>query len=260
MQTFCGLTTDGMQEYLATIYRLKQDLSQDGENSGIESRDVKITTRILAEKMNVSSPAVSSMLKRLETMGFIERSHGKGITLSEQGRLQALRMIRRHRLLEVFLIEVMGFTWDQVDSESHRLEHAISSAFEERMDKLCGYPIYCPHGDPIPRLDGTMPPHETLMPLTQVKPGAKVILRRVGNKEPQVLRYLAQCHLRPGNRLRLIEHAPFKGPITFELLNQETTGQSGDMQPNHAYEQRGHTQMLGSELADQLFVAITDNE
>ena len=118
----------------------------------------------------MSPAAASSMLKRLEETGFAERSNVDGITLTEQGRLAALQLVRRHRLLEVFLVQVMGFTWDQVDVEAHRLEHAISSAFEDRMDKLCGFPTHCPHGDPIPRKDGTLP-DEWLLSLVDMAPG-----------------------------------------------------------------------------------------
>ena len=158
MQTFCGLTTDGMLEYLAAIYTLAQE--QD-----------RVTTSALAEKMCVSPPAASSMLKRLHDSGFVDRSNADGITLTEQGVLAALQLIRRRRLLEVFLIQVMGFTWDQVDPEAQRLEHAISVSFEERIDRLCGYPTHCPHGDPIPRADGSMP-DESLLSLTALTPGS----------------------------------------------------------------------------------------
>ena len=123
MQTFCGITTDGMLDYLAAIYKL-------GATGN------RVTTSALSERMNVSAAAASSMLKRLEESDFVSRSSAEGITLTEQGNLAALQLIRRHRLLEVFLINVMGYTWDQVDNEAHRLEHAISAAFEDRMDCL----------------------------------------------------------------------------------------------------------------------------
>ncbi|MCB0021724.1 MAG: metal-dependent transcriptional regulator, partial [Caldilinea sp.] len=151
MQTFCGITTDGMLDYLAAIYKL---------GGHPERSAAKVTTSALAEKMHVSPAAVSSMLKRLEESGFVDRSSADGIVLTEQGVLAALQLVRRHRLLEVFLVKVMGFTWDQVDVEAHRLEHSISSAFEDRMDRLCGYPTHCPHGDPIPRKDGALPEEE----------------------------------------------------------------------------------------------------
>lgn len=231
MQTFCGLTTDGMLEYLAAIYKLAQ-------------ANDRVTTSALADTMCVSPPAASSMLKRLQDSSFVERSAPDGITLTEQGRLAALQLIRRHRLLEVFLVEVMGFTWDQVDVEAHRLEHSVSAAFEDRMDRLCNYPTRCPHGDLIPLKDGTLP-YEPLMAVTALTPGQRGVLQRVGSKEPSILRYLSQLKLMPGREVRLVDLAPFNGPVTLELLNLT----NGDAQANP-------TQILGSELADTLFVSV----
>src|SRR5215207_1099906 len=225
MQTFCGLTTDGMLDYLAAIYKLAQ-------------ANDRVTTSALAEMMCVSPPAASSMLKRLQDSGFVDRSAPDGITLTEQGRLAALQLIRRHRLLEVFLVEVMGFTWDQVDVEAHRLEHSVSAAFEDRMDRLSNYPTRCPHGDLIPSKDGVLP-DEPLSSITSLEPGQQGILRRVGSKEPSVLRYLSQLKLMPGREVRLVELAPFNGPVTLELLNLT----NGDARTNPR-------QILGSELAD----------
>ena len=237
MQTFCGITTDGMLDYLAAIYKLG-----NGAHNGAHNGE-KVTTSALADRMHVSPAAASSMLKRLEESGFAERSSVDGITLTEQGRLAALQLVRRHRLLEVFLVRVMGFTWDQVNSEAHRLEHAISAAFEERMDRLCDYPSHCPHGDPIPRKDGTLI-EETLVAVTEMSPGQVGVLRRVGNNDARVLRYLSQLALEPGRALRLVDVAPFNGPITLELIN-------GAASPTL------HGQpMIGSELAGQLFVRI----
>lgn len=248
MQTFCGITTDGMLDYLAAIYHLAQE-------------NERVTTSALAEHMCVSPPAASSMLKRLQDSGFAERSSSDGITLTEQGVLAALQLVRRHRLLEVFLIEVMGFTWDQVATEAHRLEHSISSAFEERMDRLCNYPTHCPHGDPTPRKDGGMSDEE-LIPLTAMQPGQSGLLRRVASREPSVLRYLTQLNLMPGREVRLVDVAPFNGPITLELLNLHAAEPVNEAQINGA-NGRGPavasngdnaTQILGSELADQLYI------
>lgn len=229
MQTFCGITTDGMLDYLAATYKLG-------------SRGERVTTSALSERMNVSAAAASSMLKRLEESNFIERSAIEGITLTEQGRLAALQLIRRHRLLEVFLIQVLGYTWDQVDNEAHRLEHAISAAFEARMDHLCNYPTHCPHGDPIPRKDGTLPEAVELIALTRLTPGQSGTLHRIGLTDSRVLRYLSQLHLIPGQRVRLRDIAPFKGPVTVELVNFN----SNSDQPQ--------TQAMGHELAEQIFV------
>ena len=235
MQTFCGLTTDGMYDYLAAIYQLGEE-------------NAKVTTSALAEKMCVSPAAVSSMLRRLEESAFVARSTTRGIVLQEQGRLAALQLIRRHRLLEVFLIKIIGFTWDQVDMEAHRLEHSISAAFEERIDKLCGYPTHCPHGDPIPARDGTLI-QEPMMSMVELQPGEQTTLRRVGTTDASVLRYLSQLSLVPGRTVKLLERAPFNGPVTLELING-TNGNGA-----HDNQAQNPTQILGNELAVQLFVA-----
>lgn len=228
MRTFCGLTTDGMLDYLAAIYRLSQI-------------DEKVTTGALADTMCVTAAATSSMLKRLEDSGFVDRSSVDGITLTEQGLLAALQLVRRHQLLEVFLVQVMDFTWDQVDAEAHRLEHAISPAFEERMDQLCGYPIHCPHGDPIPGKDGALP-QEELVTVPNLQLGQQGMLRRVGSRDAGVLRYLTKLMLTPGQTVKLVDVAPFKGPVTLELIfaNGQQNG--------------GTTQILGCELAEQLYI------
>lgn len=229
MQTFCGITTDGMLDYLAAIYKLGSSGS-------------RITTSALSERMNVSAAAASSMLKRLEESDFIGRSNTEGITLTEQGILAAKQLIRRHRLLEVFLIKVMSYTWDQVDNEAHRLEHAISSAFEDRMDLLCGYPTHCPHGDPIPRKDGSMPNAQNLVAITSLKQGESGTLQRVGITDSRVLRYLDRLNLTLGTNIKLLDLAPFRGPVTV-ASNANTDGTVTD-----------DTQVIGFELAQQLFV------
>ena len=235
MLTFCGLTTDGMYEYLAAIYKLSNG-------------DRKVTTSALAETMHVTPAAASSMLKRLDESGFVQRSTAMGIVLCEQGRLAALQLVRRQRLLEVFLVEVMGFTWDQVAAEAHRMEHSISIAFEDRMDELCNFPTHCPHGDPIPCKDGKLP-DEDLLPVVQLEPGQQALLRRVGTNDASVLRYLGQLDLVPGSKIKLIDRAPFNGPITLQVENGNHPS-NGDQ----AGQQAETTKILGSELADQLFV------
>ena len=226
MQTFCGLTTDGMLDYLAAIYRLGETLD-------------KVTTSALAEQMHVSAPAASSMLKRLEESRLVERSSVDGVSLSDQGRLAALQLIRRHQLLEVFLIQIMGFTWDQVDTEAHRLEHAVSSAFEDRMDALCAYPSHCPHGDPIPTKDGRVAETPTLK-LPDLGANATGVLHRVISRDARVLRYLARLGLTPGAKVRLVEVGPFNGPVTVDLLTNHNT-----VEAQH---------ILGHDLAQMLLV------
>lgn len=226
MRTFCGLTTDGMLDYLAEIYRL------GGEHD-------RVTTGLLAESMAVSPPAVSSMLRRLEESNLVARSTADGVTLTEQGERAALQLIRRHRLLEVFLVQVMDFTWDQVDLEAQRLEHAISDAFELRIEQLCGFPTQCPHGDPIPGRDGRLElAHTVRLPEAPLQQPATLL--RVTSRDPGMLRYLARLGMMPGSRVAVQDIAPFQGPITVRIGN-------GSGQETH---------VLGRELAQFVHVQM----
>lgn len=248
METFCGITTDGMLDYLTAVYKLKNNL---------ETGPTKVTTTMLAERMHVSPAAASSMSKRLEDSGFVERSQSNGIMLSEQGRLAAMQMVRRHRLLEVFLLQVMEFTWDQVDVEAHRMEHAVSSAFEERMDRLCGYPTHCPHGDPIPNKDGDMPT-EDLCSLSALEMGQAGVIRRVASDDPLVLRYLGPRCLTPGNFVEVSEKEPFNGPMTISVVEKVLESTHGTIPSDlltRIESQESNQQILGAEVAAKIFVA-----
>ncbi len=224
-RTFCGIVTEGMQEYLCAIYLLSEV-------------DDKVTTKALADKMYVSAPAASSMLKRLEESAFVERSSSDGIQLTEQGRLSALQLLRTLRLLEVFLVEVMGYTWDQVDVEAERLAHAISPAFEERIALMCGEPTHCPHGEPIPTVEGKVL-HEQLVLVHEMKPGQHGIVRSVSGRDASVLRYLSRLNLVPGQKIRLVEIAPFNGPVTLEVISENGS-------------EHTTTQVVGNELSEQI--------
>lgn len=243
MQTFCGITTDGMLDYLVAIFSIGQDRKRSSN---------KVTTTLLAEKMNVSTAAASSMLKRLEESGFVQRSDVEGVLLLKQGYVAAMQLLRRHRLLEVFLMQVMNYTWDQVDAEAHRLEHAISVSFVDRMDELCGYPTHCPHGDPIPNKAGELP-QETLHPLTELHVNQSGILWRIATDNASILRHLSQRHLIPGQHITLVDLAPFKGPVTIKL---------GDLSasftpiPGTEATQIDTVQIIGNELADLLYVSL----
>ncbi|MEM7129999.1 MAG: metal-dependent transcriptional regulator [Chloroflexota bacterium] len=247
MQTFCEITTDGMLDYLLAIYYLGQR-NKPAPN--------KVTTTLLAEKMHVSTAAASSMLKRLKECGFVERSGTEGVILRKQGYLAAMQLLRRHRLLEVFLMQTMGFSWDQVDVEAHRLEHAISNAFVDRMDQLCGYPTHCPHGDPIPTKEGHLP-EETLFPITELPPSQSGFLWRIATDDARILRYLGQRNLTPGKRVTLVECEPFNGPVTIqvEIDGDETESPSAE-QSLSSDETTGKVQILGAELAALLYITL----
>ena len=195
------------REYLGEIYRLER--SPEG-----------VTTSALAERLEVSSSAVARMLRRLDQLGFLTHIPYQGVKLSAAGEHEALRSIRRHRLLEVFLVKVMGFGWDEVHEESHGLQLTNSDAFEDRMDALAGHPTHCPHGDPIPTKEGRMAAtHDA--PLLELAVGAGAVLRRVKTDDGDKLRYLAELGLVPGVPLRVLGRAPFNGPLRIRANGDE---------------------------------------
>lgn len=196
-----------MREYLGEIFRLER--SPQG-----------VTTSALAERLEVSPPAVVRMLRRLHEAGMLTHVPYQTVKLSSAGEREALRSIRRHRLLEVFLVKVMGFGWDEVHEESHGLQLTISDAFEDRMDEVAGYPTHCPHGDPIPTKDGRLAEvHD--QPLLDAPIGASAVIRRVKSDDGEKLRYLAQLGLVPGAPIQLVNRAPFNGPLRLRLGNDE---------------------------------------
>ena len=233
MLTFCNIITDGMLDYLVAIY----ELSESG---------ARISTSVLAQKMEVSPAAASSMTKRLMETGHVVRSAQAGICLTDQGRIAALQLLRRHRLLEVFLLEVMGFTWDQVKAEAMRLEHAISPEFEKRMEILCNFPTHCPHGDPVPSHDGEIL-SEDLVCLAELQPGQAGELRRVANHDAPMLRYLSQLNLVPGYQIKVVNVEPFEGPSIVQIQ-----GDGAQTNPEN------FEKIIGRPLAKRIFVKLAE--
>ncbi len=243
MRTFCHIITDGMLDYLVAIYELSEDTD-------------RISTSVLAQKMKVSPAAASSMTKRLTESGHVERSARTGICLTDQGRLAALQLLRRHRLLEVFLIDVMGFTWDQVKAEAMRLEHAISAEFEKRMEILCNFPTHCPHGDPIPSQDGRVLSEE-LVCLAELQPGQSGVLRRVANHNAPMLRYLSQLNLVPGYYVKVLNVEPFDGPSIVQIQNDVTQAGAENV-VLRATVGSDLVKIIGRSLAKRIFVKLAE--
>ena len=201
------MLTPATEDYLKTVYKLA------------DANEV-VATNAIAERMGVSAASVTNMMKKLSEMGLVEYVRYQGITLTEAGRKIALEIIRHHRLLEVYLAEAMGFGWDQVDAEAERLEHVISEEFEDKMDEMLGYPTTDPHGSPIPKKDGTIvrTEHE---PLVNITPGHSVIIRRVPDSDPAVLRYLGALGLKPDATVAVLKKEPFDGPLLLRIGDRE---------------------------------------
>jgi DtxR family transcriptional regulator, Mn-dependent transcriptional regulator len=194
---------ESTEEYLEGIYRLER------EGAGV-------TTSGLASELGVAPASVSGMLKKLASDGYIEhRSRGEA-KLTDKGLTIAVRVVRRHRLAELLLTEVLGMSWDEVHPEACMLEHAISQRVEDRLVQLLGDPKVCPHGHPIPPADGTDPPRPGV-PLAQIEVGDRALVHGVTDEVPEILRYLSEVGLRPGANVDVMAKAPLGGPVTVEV-------------------------------------------
>jgi DtxR family Mn-dependent transcriptional regulator len=192
-----------MRDYLSEIYRLGQG-------------GVWVSTTALAERLNVSGPAAVRMVRRLHQGGLVDHLPYRGVRLTRAGNKAALLGIRRHRLVERFLVDVLKFGWHEVHDEADELQKGITQRLEDRMDVLMGHPASCPHGDPIPTREGIMPELNDV-PLTVIPPGAKGQISRVKTREPEKLQYLAEIGLVPGAPFELVNRSPFNGPLRLKI-------------------------------------------
>ena len=195
-----------IEDYVREIY----DLSRSGE---------AVATTALAERLQVAPASVTGMIKRLDTLGLVVHKRYEGARLTDVGRKVALEVIRHHRLIETYLAEAMGLSWDMVHDEAHRLEHHISEALEDRMAELLGHPERDPHGAPIPPKDGDFvePTYRTLDTAVE---GERLLVREVPDEDAEHLRYFASVGLRPDAEFEVVEVAPFEGPITINVAGE----------------------------------------
>jgi DtxR family Mn-dependent transcriptional regulator len=200
--------TVAVQDYLKAIYAL-------------ESAGERVTTSALASRMGVSAPSATAMTKRLAELELVERSPYRGVALTEQGRLTALEVLRHHRLLELYLVNRLGLSLDEVHVEAERLEHALSEELEAKIDAELGFPTHDPHGDPIPdrELRVADARDSTLLDL---EPGERASVSRVPDGDPELLRYLAELGLVPAEDVALVAFGPFGGPVTLRTNRGES--------------------------------------
>jgi DtxR family Mn-dependent transcriptional regulator len=173
----------------------------------LEARHGAASTNALAERLGVSPPAVSAMVKKLAGLGYVRHARYRGVRLTDAGRRVALEVLRHHRLLETYLVEELGVPWDSVHAEAEVLEHVLSEGLEARIAAKLGEPTRDPHGDPIPALDGTVV-EEPTVPLTSLAGGASARFVRVSDSDPLVLRELAALRIGPGDRLEVVSADP----------------------------------------------------
>jgi DtxR family Mn-dependent transcriptional regulator len=186
-----------MEDYIKAIYTIQEDT------------EGRVGTSELAEYMDVTSPTVSSMLKKLEERSLVDREEYRGVTLTEEGEIVALEILRHHRLLESFLTEQLDYDWADVHEEADRLEHHVSDELTERIAEVLGNPGVDPHGDPIPDADLQLPDPGESSRLSAAETDDRVVVRRIHHQGDEELRYLADAGIEPGVELEVLEIAPF---------------------------------------------------
>jgi DtxR family Mn-dependent transcriptional regulator len=197
--------TISTQDYLKHIY----ELTESGESA---------STNALAKKLNISPPSVTGMIQKLASAkpALVEYQKHQGVTLTKEGRRAALEVIRHHRLLEAWLVQTLGYSWDEVHEEAERLEHVISEDFERRIAAAMGHPTRDPHGELIPTPDLKMPLDDS-MPLSSLRPGQTATIKRIKAPEAELLRYLTGLGLVPGVQIEVKDYSPFDHNLTIRV-------------------------------------------
>jgi DtxR family Mn-dependent transcriptional regulator len=200
-----GNLSHTIEDYLKIIYE-------------ITCQGQRASTNQIAEALGVTPASVTGMIKKLAATKppLLEYKRHHGVILTPQGELVALEIVRHHRLLEMFLQQMLGYKWDEVHAEADRLEHVISEEFEERIAQALGNPAYDPHGDPIPSRDLVIPDSPSLR-LAELHPGMDAIMRRVNDDDPELLRYLSKLGLIPGTHLVILGYSPIDHNLTLEI-------------------------------------------
>lgn len=205
------ILSQSSEDYIKAIYEL-------------EERTQPATTTKLAERLEVTPASVTGMLKRLARSEppLIEYRKYRGAMLTPRGEKAALHVIRRHRLLESYLVSALGYSWDEVHQEACRLEHAISDTFVARIDEALDHPEWDPHGDPIPSADFSLPAHRAA-PLVSLTPRQRAVVRRIAAEDPALLRHIEDLRLLPGSRLEIVDYTEVDQNLEIEVDGQSQT-------------------------------------
>ncbi|HEY0076636.1 MAG TPA: metal-dependent transcriptional regulator [Abditibacteriaceae bacterium] len=196
------------QDYLKTIYLLR------GEGL--------VTTQSLADKLAVAPPSATAMVKKLAALHLVAHAPYRGVELTPAGEKIALEMVRHHRLIETYLAEVLGLSWDKVHDEAERWEHVISEEVEAKIAAALGHPSHDPHGSPIPTLNGEIA-HDDWLPLSQMEAGAQVIVRRVDDDSAELLRHVQEVGLVPGTGVEILRAVPAEGVLQLRVGGKKRT-------------------------------------
>jgi DtxR family transcriptional regulator, Mn-dependent transcriptional regulator len=205
--TKSNIISESVENYLKAIYHCCRG------DEGASVQDI-------ATCVGVSTPGVSKMLRYLAKHQLVDYAPYQRVHLRELGEKIALEVIRHHRLLELYLMESLGYSWEQVHSEAERLEHHISEEFEDTIERLLGFPQFDPHGDPIPTRDGKLPRRITETLASQLD-GSEIVIRRVTDENVELLRYFADRGLRPGTPVTILSREPFGGSLRLQIGDRE---------------------------------------
>ena len=202
--------TISIQDYLKTIYELTES-------------DESASTNALAQKMKISAPSVTGMIQKLASAkpALVEYQKHQGVTLTKEGRKAALEVIRHHRLLEAWLVQTLGYSWDEVHEEAERLEHVISEDFERRIAAAMGHPTRDPHGELIPTAELVMP-EDTSTPLSSMRPDQTGTVQCVKAADTELLRYLESLGLVPDAEIEVRDYSPFDHNLTIKVGRKTT--------------------------------------
>ena len=201
--------TRAQEDYLKALYHLHGDQRP-------------VPTRDLAQRLGISSPSVSEMVTRLTAQGLVEHDRYKGQQLTREGRKVALELVRHHRLLEMFLVQVLGYSWDEVHDEAERLEHVISERMEQRIFELLGRPELDPHGHAIPSASGKVRSLSD-RPLSECHAGEKVVVQGVSDDDAGRLRELERRGLMPGTHLDVVSVTEYESPIVVRIKGRRVS-------------------------------------
>jgi len=201
------MINESVEDYLKTIYELQHEQG-------------KVTTTLLAKHLEFAPASVTGMIKKLADLKLVTYEPYHGAVLTEDGEKTALKIIRHHRLVELYLVKALGVPWDKVHKEAHKLEHVISDYIEDRMDDYLGHPTTDPHGHPIPDRNGITIELEKIS-LVELQPKQTARVAEIGDQDPSFLRYLGGLGIYPRTLLSIISVAPFKGPINVRIGNSD---------------------------------------
>lgn len=195
-----GKHSAAVQDYAKAIYSLER------------RADGAVSTNAISERLGVTPASVSSMIKKLVDVGLVTHTPYHGVALTRDGLRVALEVIRHHRLLESYLAEELGMPWDRVHGEAEVLEHVLSEELEALIARKLGHPTHDPHGDPIPTAELDIDEGSTIA-LQSLAPGDRGVVRRVSDSDPEMLRWLAERGIAPGDGVEVVDKQPFGGPV-----------------------------------------------